>query len=75
MTGAVHASFTDYDMLTQQIGVDLDSGLAGARSVRITREYVQAFFDLHLRARQQPLLDRPSARYPEVRFCTPETCQ
>ncbi len=68
VTGAVHTSFTDYDTLTQQIGVDLGSGLAGTRSVEITRAYVRAFFDLHLRGRQQPLLDRPSARYPEVRF-------
>lgn len=43
----------------------------------ITRRYVRAFFDLHLRHRQQPLLDGPSARYPEVGFCTPEkpTCR
>jgi dienelactone hydrolase len=77
VAGSVHTSFTDYDMVTQQIGVDLGSGLAGTRSVEITRAYVRAFFDLHLRAKQQPLLDRPSARYPEVKFCTPETktCQ
>lgn len=68
VTGAVHASFTDYDMLAQQIGVDLGSGLPGTRSVEVVRPYVGAFFDLHLRGRQQPLLARPSTRYPEVRF-------
>ncbi|WP_084678252.1 alpha/beta hydrolase family protein [Actinopolymorpha alba] len=73
VAGSVHASFTDYDLLTQQIGVDLGSELAGPRSVEITRRYVRAFFDLHLRDKRQPLLRGPSARYPEVRFCTPDT--
>lgn len=68
VTGAVHPSFTDYDTLMQQVGVDLGSGLAGSRSVDITRPYVRAFLDLHLRHRPQPLLDKPSAHYPEVKF-------
>jgi predicted dienelactone hydrolase len=72
VNGAVHPSFTDYDMLTQQIGLDYGSDLEGTRSVDITRRYVRAFFDLHLRDRRQPLLDRPSARYPEVEFCGPD---
>jgi dienelactone hydrolase len=64
--GAVHQSFADYDMLAQQIGVDLGSGLPGTRSVEITRRYVQAFFDRHLNGEPQPLLDSPSRCYPEV---------
>jgi dienelactone hydrolase len=64
--GAVHQSFADYDMLAQQIGVDLGSHLAGTRSVEITRRYVRAFFDLHLNGEPQPLLDSPSGCYPEV---------
>ncbi|HEX6357377.1 alpha/beta hydrolase [Actinophytocola sp.] len=68
MAGAVHASFADYDMLGQQIGVDLGSSLPGTRSVEITRRYVSAFFDRHLRGRPQPLLARPSTQYPEVSF-------
>ncbi|MGW2156949.1 hypothetical protein [Nonomuraea sp. NPDC001699] len=71
VNGALHPSFTDYDMLLQQLGVSLGSGLKATRSVDITREYVTAFFDLHLRGRPQSLLDKPSQRYPEVRFCTP----
>ncbi|GAA1601135.1 alpha/beta hydrolase [Kribbella sancticallisti] len=71
VTGAVHPSFTDYDTLTQQIGLDFGSRLPGTRSVEITRAYVRAFFDQHLRGRQQPLLNRPSARYPEVKFSYP----
>ncbi|MEV5740662.1 alpha/beta hydrolase [Microbispora rosea] len=73
VAGAVHPSFSDYDLLAQQIGVDLGSELAGSRSVDITRRYVRAFFDLHLGGKPQPLLDRPSVRYPEVGFCSPET--
>ncbi|WP_221455455.1 alpha/beta hydrolase family protein [Saccharothrix tamanrassetensis] len=72
VTGAVHPSFADYDLLTQQMGLDFGSELAGTRSVEIVRAYVAAFFDRHLRSRPQPLLERPSTQYPEVRFCTPE---
>ncbi|GAA1556438.1 alpha/beta hydrolase [Kribbella hippodromi] len=68
VTGAVHASFTDYDTLTQQINVDLGSQLPGARSLDITRAYVRAFFDLTLRGKPQPLLNHPSRRFPEVTF-------
>lgn len=68
VTGSVHQSFTDYDLLANQIGVDLGSKLAGTRSVEIARRYVRAFFDLHLRGKPQPLLDNPSTCYPEVQF-------
>lgn len=69
--GALHPSFTDYDMLLQQLGADLGGGLKGTRSMDITRTYVEAFLDLHLRGKAQPLLDKPSPRYPEVQFCSP----
>jgi dienelactone hydrolase len=71
VTGSVHASFTDYDLLGRQIGLDLGSRLAGPRSVEITRRYVRAFFDQHLRGVPQPLLRAPSRSFPEVRFCRP----
>jgi dienelactone hydrolase len=70
VAGAVHASFTDLALLADQIGVDIGAGLPGARSLDITRAYVRAFFDQHLRAQPQALLDRPSPRYPEVIFCS-----
>ncbi|MBB4943278.1 putative dienelactone hydrolase [Streptosporangium album] len=73
LTGAVHVSFTDYGVLVDQLGVDSGAKLSGARSLEITRRYVSAFFDLHLLKKPQPLLDKPSARYPEVKVCTPET--
>jgi len=72
VAGAVHASFTDLALLADQIGIDIDIGLSGARSLDITRAYVRAFFDQHLGGRPQSLLNQPSRRYPEVTFCSPE---
>ena len=71
VAGAVHASFTDLGLLADQIGIDTGAGLPGSRSLDITRAYVRAFFDQHLRGRPQALLDQPSPRYPEVTFCSP----
>jgi dienelactone hydrolase len=72
VAGAVHASFTDLALLAEQIGIDVEAGLSGARSLDITRAYVRAFFDQHLRSRPPALLDQPSPRYPEVTFCSPD---
>ena len=71
VAGAVHASFTDLGFLADQFGIDLGAGLSGARSLAITRAYLRAFFDQHLRGTPQALLDQPSPRYPEVTFCSP----
>ena len=71
VVGAVHASFTDLALLADGLGIGIGAGLSGARSLDITRAYVRAFFDQHLRGRPQALLDRPSPRYPEVVFCSP----
>jgi dienelactone hydrolase len=71
VAGAVHASFTDLALLADQAGIDIGAGLSGVRSLDITRAYVRAFFDQHLRGRPQALLDQPSPRYPEVTFCSP----
>jgi dienelactone hydrolase len=70
VAGAVHASFTDLALLADQSGIDIGAGLPGARSLDITRAYVRAFFDQHLRSSPQALLDQPSPRYPEVTFCS-----
>ena len=70
VAGAVHPSFTDLGLLADQVGIG--AALPGARSLDITRAYVRAFFDQHLRDRPQALLDQPSPRYPEVTFCLPE---
>jgi dienelactone hydrolase len=66
VAGTVHASFTDLTLLGDQIGLDSGATTSGTQSMRITRRYNLAMFDLHLRHRPQPLLDHPSGRYPEV---------
>jgi len=71
VAGARHASFTDLGLLADQLGVDTEASTSGARSLDITRAYVRAFFDQHLRGEPQTLLDQPSPRYPEVTFCSP----
>jgi dienelactone hydrolase len=67
VTGAEHMSFVDYALLQSQLGMP-DSPTTGERALKITRKYVTAFLDLHLKGRRQPLLDKPSADFPEVRF-------
>lgn len=71
--GAEHASFTDLGLLAEQVGIDIGAGLPAVRALEIVRGYTRAFLDPHLRQRPQPLLDKPSMRYPQVRFCTPRT--
>ncbi|WP_327588651.1 alpha/beta hydrolase [Nonomuraea sp. NBC_00507] len=76
VAGAEHASFTDISVLAEQIGIYRNTDLPPVRSLEITRAYVAAFFDQHLRGRPQPLLQEPSTRYPEVKRCDVEqkTC-
>ncbi len=65
---ADHASFTDVVPLAEQLGIGPPDTLAGVRGMALTRAYVGAFFEQHLRGRQQPLLDGPTAANPEVEF-------
>ncbi|WP_433795954.1 alpha/beta hydrolase family protein [Actinoplanes sp. CA-252034] len=66
VAGTDHASFTDLGIFADQLGIDIGATTPGARATGITRRYVRAMFDEHLRHRPQPLLDGVSARYPEV---------
>jgi predicted dienelactone hydrolase len=70
VAGMEHPSFTDIGVVGPQLGLDFGE-VAGERGAAITRAYVRAFFDLHLRGEPQLLLDRPSSRYPEVSIVTP----
>ena len=72
----MHLSFTDLGVLVDQVGIDVGADIAGARAMDITRRYVTAFFDQHLRGKPQPLLNKSSASYPEITFCSPpeKTC-
>lgn len=65
-----HLSFTDVAPLAKQLDIPVQS-LDGERCDALTRAYLTAFVDRHLRGQNQPLLDRPSAQYSEVRFHQP----
>jgi predicted dienelactone hydrolase len=66
VTGADHSSFTDGPILSTLLG--MPSELPGSRALTITRAYVGAFFDQHLKGEHRTLLDRPTSAYPEVTF-------
>ena len=69
VTDAGHFSFTDLPVLAAQLGItDPEFPLPGNRSGEITRTYLAAFFDLHLRSVPQPVLDGPTPANPEVTF-------
>jgi predicted dienelactone hydrolase len=78
LTGSAHNSFTDFQvLLPQAAGVlnlppDAVQQLIGTidphRSIINQRAYLTAFFTLHLRHRNNHLLDHPSRRFPEMRF-------
>ncbi|WP_030024121.1 alpha/beta hydrolase family protein [Streptomyces monomycini] len=72
VTGATHLTFTDLPALAQQTGLPTPTGaVPGLRGSDLTRTYVSAFFDQHLRGIPQPLLDGPDPGSPEVTFQTP----
>ncbi|MFD0206691.1 MULTISPECIES: alpha/beta hydrolase family protein [Saccharothrix] len=73
VAGMSHPSFTDIGVLVPQLGIQPGAEVPGERGAAITRTYVRAFFDLHLRGVPQPLLDRPSASYPEVSVVEPSS--
>ncbi|MFH8410770.1 alpha/beta hydrolase family protein [Streptomyces sp. NPDC018019] len=78
--GADHYTFSDAPAIGDQLGFPFpgvsatapQSALPGKRAIGITRAYVSAFFDLHLRHIPQPLLDGPTEDNPEVKFNDPE---
>ncbi|GGQ32235.1 transposase [Streptosporangium pseudovulgare] len=67
-------SFTASTPAAGALGIKPAYGLPpAARSAELTRTYVTAFLDQHLKSQRQPLLNKLSSRYPEVKFC-PATC-
>ncbi|SEH01460.1 Platelet-activating factor acetylhydrolase, isoform II [Nonomuraea solani] len=74
MTGTDHQSFTDIPLLAGALAIRPPHGqVPAARAAELTRTYVAAFLDQHLKGRRQPLLDKASPRYPEATFC-PAAC-
>ncbi|NUT38435.1 MAG: alpha/beta hydrolase [Thermoactinospora sp.] len=67
-TGGEHQSFTDTMLMGGALGVKQTSTLGAERAVELTRAYVTAFLDRHLRGRSETLLERESPEYPEVTF-------
>ncbi|MEO7837021.1 MAG: alpha/beta fold hydrolase, partial [Acidimicrobiales bacterium] len=74
IAGSAHMSFTDQPALSsfRPAGEPRDPAQLGtidpARSFAVQSAYVLAFLEQQLRGRSQPLLDGPSATYPEVHF-------
>lgn len=82
MPRAQHLSYCDYeDFLSQLRAAGVISATQAAevvtpyigtidprQAVAAERSYIRAFFDLHLRSLNDQLLNRPSVRYPEVKF-------
>ncbi|GAB2814967.1 alpha/beta hydrolase [Actinocorallia aurea] len=78
LSGAEHQSFTDTPLLEASLGITSAFGvLSAARATELTRTYVTAFLDQHLRAERRRLLDGPSPDHPEAELCTPAdgTCE
>ncbi|MFJ3922291.1 alpha/beta hydrolase family protein [Streptomyces sp. NPDC090022] len=65
-----HFTFTDAAVFLDHFGVPR-APLPGDRALALTRAYVAAFFDRHLKGAARPLLDGPSAADPEVLFHNP----
>jgi hypothetical protein len=69
INGAKHPNLGDVSLFAGLFKVTGDLGpINGARCVEIQDAYISAFFDKHLKGMTVPLLDGPSAAYPEVVF-------
>ncbi|WP_030440600.1 alpha/beta hydrolase family protein [Actinoplanes subtropicus] len=76
--GGLHRSYTDYQLFVAQLAratgmseAELEGWngtLDAGRAVKIQQAYPLAFFDLHLRGRDNHLLSGPSRAFPEVRY-------
>ncbi|MFE9134265.1 alpha/beta hydrolase family protein [Streptomyces sp. NPDC007355] len=67
VAGSEHFTFSDGPVITRHFGLP-QPALSTERAVAVTRTYVAAFFDQHLRGLPRPLLDGPSPANPEVHF-------
>ncbi|MFI9747682.1 alpha/beta hydrolase family protein [Streptomyces sp. NPDC052494] len=67
VAGAEHFTFSDYPVIQSRFGLP-GPALPADRAVAVTRTYVAAFFDRHLRGLARPVLDGPTPENPEVHF-------
>ncbi|MER8041443.1 alpha/beta hydrolase [Streptomyces sp. NPDC094032] len=70
VAGSDHFSFSDGPVLQRHFGLPAGD-IPAERALAVTRAYVGAFFDRHLRGVPQPLLAGPSPLHPEVKFQRP----
>ncbi|WP_337777002.1 alpha/beta hydrolase [Streptomyces filamentosus] len=70
VTGSTHGTFSDFPLIERHFGLP-GPDLAADRAVALTRTYVAAFFDRHLRGASGGLFGGPSPDHPEVRFQNP----
>jgi predicted dienelactone hydrolase len=67
--GTRHYDFTLLPLLTPLApALKLKGPIDGQRGMQIVTDYLLAFFDKHLKGESKPLLEGPSAAYPEVLF-------
>ncbi|KOX22559.1 MULTISPECIES: alpha/beta hydrolase family protein [unclassified Streptomyces] len=70
LAGSDHFSFSDGPVISRHFGLP-EPELPADRAVALTRTYVSAFFDRHLRGLPRPVLDGPTAADPEAHFQNP----
>jgi hypothetical protein len=66
IAGLSSDSYRDYPTAPSGAPSPAALGATDARTIEIVRAYVVAFFDTYLKGEASPLLDGPSADYPEV---------
>ncbi|MEU6167886.1 alpha/beta hydrolase family protein [Streptomyces tanashiensis] len=67
VAGSEHFTFSDGPVIARHFGLPQPE-LPTDRAVAVTRTYVAAFFDRHLRGIPRPVLDGPTPANPEVHF-------
>ncbi|CAM3838606.1 hypothetical protein [Nocardiopsis rhodophaea] len=67
----LYANFDLANVFPPELAPTMFGTLSGDRSYEITRTYIGAFLDRHLRGVPCSLLDRPSPAFPEVEFVRP----
>ncbi|MGW4051153.1 alpha/beta hydrolase family protein [Streptomyces sp. NPDC004779] len=70
VAGSAHSTYSDFPMIERHFGLPAPE-IAPERAVSLTRTYVAAFFDRHLRGAPDGLLTGPSPAHPEVHFQNP----
>ncbi|MFI8823474.1 alpha/beta hydrolase family protein [Streptomyces sp. NPDC053431] len=70
VAGSDHFTFSDAPVIQRHFGLPAGP-IPADRALAVTRAYLAAFFDEHLKGVPQPLLTGPSPAHPEVRFQQP----